>query len=99
LLKRNEIYNKFWIDKESKKVVCFRAPMSCHNNIQEKTIANNEQMEYWYKYLTNVFILKVSSFLKEIYKPNFDKPKYNKTTEFITVNINVNFSIFFIFYF
>jgi hypothetical protein len=36
LLKRNEIYSKFWVDKDAKEVVCFRAPMSCHNNIQKE---------------------------------------------------------------
>lgn len=57
LLKRNEIYSKFWIDKDAKEVVCFRAPMSCHNNIQSKIIANNELMEYWYQYMPTVTII------------------------------------------
>ena len=57
LLKRNEIYSKFWVDKDIKEVVCFRAPMSCHNNIQSKIIANNELMEYWYQYMPTVTII------------------------------------------
>lgn len=30
LLKANEIYHKYWIDKGSDEVACFRAPMTCH---------------------------------------------------------------------
>lgn len=57
LLKRNEIYSKFWVDKDAKEVVCFRAPMSCHNNIQKRIVANDEQMEYWYQYMPTVTII------------------------------------------
>ena len=30
LLKAGEIYHKYWYDKGSPEVVCFRAPMTCH---------------------------------------------------------------------
>lgn len=57
LLKAGEIYNKHWIDKQVDEVVCFRAPMSCHNNIRKMNIVNNADMEYWYQYLPAVNIL------------------------------------------
>jgi len=34
LLNAGELYNKYWSDKGSEKVVCFRPPMCCHNNIK-----------------------------------------------------------------
>lgn len=52
LLKKGEIYNKFWVDEGSEKVVCFRAPMTCHNNIRLMNIADNNEVRYWYQYMT-----------------------------------------------
>lgn len=52
LLKKGEIYNKYWLDNGADKVVCFRAPMTCHNNIRLATIARGEDVEYWYQYMT-----------------------------------------------
>lgn len=57
LLKAGEIYNKHWNDKNVNKVVCFRAPMSCHNNIRKMNIVSSDNMEYWYQYLPAVNIL------------------------------------------
>ena len=57
LLKRDEIYNKFWVDKSAKEVVCFRAPMSCHNNIQKRIVANDADMEYWYQHTPTITII------------------------------------------
>ena len=57
LLKSGEIYNKYWSNKSVDKVVCFRAPMSCHNNIRVMNIANSYDMEFWYQYLPAVNIL------------------------------------------
>lgn len=57
LLKAGEIYSKFWSDKETDKVCCFRAPMTCHNNIRVLNIAHNTEIDYWYQYLKTVNIL------------------------------------------
>jgi hypothetical protein len=51
LLKAGEIYNKYWRDSGSDQVVCFRAPMSCHENIRKLNIANNGEVNYWYQYM------------------------------------------------
>ena len=57
LLKAGEIYNKHWNNKQVNQVVCFRAPMSCHNNIRKMEIVSSDEMSYWYQYLPAVNIL------------------------------------------
>lgn len=57
LLKAGEIYNQHWHDKKVDKVVCFRAPMSCHNNIRVMKIVYDDTMAFWYQYLPAVNIL------------------------------------------
>lgn len=51
LLKRGEVYNKYWDDAGTENVACFRAPMSCHENIRRMKIARGEAMSYWYRYM------------------------------------------------
>lgn len=57
LLKAGELYNKYWIDKGAEYVSCFRAPMTCHNNICKLKVANTEDMQHWYRYMTTCTIL------------------------------------------
>lgn len=60
LLKAGEIYSKYWIDDsngEGKRVVCFRAPMSTHNNIRAMDVVRNDEIDYWYKYKNTVNII------------------------------------------
>lgn len=52
LLKKGEAYNRFWVDRNTEKVVCFRAPMTCHNNIRLMHISNNDEVNHWYRYMT-----------------------------------------------
>lgn len=56
LLKKGEIYNKFWVDEQTDKLVCFRAPMTCHNNIRLMSVAKNNEVDYWYKYMNTCTI-------------------------------------------
>ncbi len=51
LLKRGEIYNQYWADRKTEKLACFRAPMTCHNNIRLVVPANNEHVRYWYRHM------------------------------------------------
>lgn len=53
LLKAGEIYNKYWVDCESERLACFRAPMTCSNNIRLVRPIGNENTQYWYKYMTS----------------------------------------------
>lgn len=62
LLKVGEIYSKYWIDDsngEGKRVICFRAPMSCHNNIRAMDVVCNDEINYWYQYMPTVNIINI----------------------------------------
>ena len=56
LLKAGEFYSKYWNDKNVDKVVCYRAPMTCHNNIRILNLKNTPEMQYWYKHINTVTI-------------------------------------------
>lgn len=51
LLKAGEIYNQYWLDNGAERVSCFRAPMTCHNNIRLMHVAGGEELRYWYRYM------------------------------------------------
>lgn len=57
LLKAGEIFNKYWADAGSDAVLCFRAPMSCANNIRKLTPVRSKEAMYWYKYMPTATIL------------------------------------------
>ena len=57
LLSAGELYNKYWSDLNTDRVACFRAPMTCHNNIRVMNVSNTEEMQYWYRYMTTCTIL------------------------------------------
>lgn len=52
LLSSGEIYNQYWADNKAKKLTCFRAPMTCHNNIREVVPVDNDKVRHWYRYMT-----------------------------------------------
>lgn len=52
LLREGEIYNKYWSDIKADKLACFRAPMTCHNNIRLVHPTDREDVRYWYRYMT-----------------------------------------------
>lgn len=56
LLRAGEVYHKYWIDKGANEIVCFRAPMTCFNNIRKMKLNNSEQTNYWYQYMSVVNI-------------------------------------------
>lgn len=51
LLKAGEIYNQYWADAGAEKLACYRAPMTCHNNIRLVTPVRSEEARYWYRYI------------------------------------------------
>lgn len=57
LLKAGEIYNNYWGEAGSEKLACFRAPMTCHNNIRLVKVAYGEDVQYWYKHMQTCTIL------------------------------------------
>lgn len=57
LLKAEECYSKYWIDKNVNELVIFRSPMTSHNNIRKCKIANNDEVKYWYQYMDTIMII------------------------------------------
>lgn len=56
LLKSGEIYNKYWVDNGATDLACFRAPMTCHNNIRLVHPLGSDDARYWYQYITTATI-------------------------------------------
>ncbi len=56
LLKSGEIYNQYWRDSGEGEVLCFRAPMSCHNNIRKMKVHRTREASYWYQWMTSCTI-------------------------------------------
>lgn len=57
LLKSGEIYNQYWADCGADRLACFRAPMTCHNNIRLVRSVDNPDVRYWYRYIHTSTIL------------------------------------------
>ena len=51
LLKAGEVYNKYWVDRGVKSLACFRAPMTCHNNIRLVHPSYTKESAYWFRYI------------------------------------------------
>ena len=51
ILKAGEIYNGYWASTSSRRLACFRAPMTCHNNVRAVTVNDSEVARYWYRYM------------------------------------------------
>ncbi|HIT54484.1 MAG TPA: hypothetical protein IAD07_11160 [Candidatus Fimivicinus intestinavium] len=56
LLRAGESYNRYWNDQQVERVACFRAPMTCHNNIRILRMRDTPQLREWYRYLTTVTV-------------------------------------------
>lgn len=57
ILKSGEIYNEYWGRTKAERLACFRAPMTCHNNIRPVRPHRSAEASYWYKYLTTCTLL------------------------------------------
>ena len=57
LLKTGEIYNRYWADEDAQRLACFRAPMTCHNNIRLMIPVRREDALYWYRYMNACTVL------------------------------------------
>lgn len=56
LLRAGEIYNGYWADENSEKLACYRAPMTCHNNIRLVTPVKRDDARYWYRYMNTATV-------------------------------------------
>ena len=52
LLKAGEVYNKYWVDAGADTLACYRAPMTCHNNVRLVRLNKSEEAAHWYRYMT-----------------------------------------------
>lgn len=57
LLKRDECYSSYWVEKGVNEILAFRSPMSVHNNIRKLRVIDNDDTKEWYKYMPNIFIV------------------------------------------
>ena len=57
LLKAGEIYNQYWADIGAESLACFRAPMTCHNNIRLVNSVDTDDARYWYRYIKTATII------------------------------------------
>ena len=52
ILKAGEIYNGYWCKRDADRLACFRAPMTCHNNIRLVHPNRSVEAKYWYQHMT-----------------------------------------------
>lgn len=57
ILKNKQCYNHYWGERHIDKVVGFRAPMTCHNNIVLLNVPYTEEQRYWYQYMKTITVL------------------------------------------
>lgn len=57
ILKANEVYSKYWVDKKVDEVCLFRSPMTSHNNIRKCEVCKTDDALNWYKYMDKIMIL------------------------------------------
>ena len=57
LLKAGEIYNQYWADNGAERLACFRAPMTCHNNIRLVRPVDTAAVRYWFRYIKTATIM------------------------------------------
>ena len=55
LLQAGEIYSEYWTGSE--RLACYRAPMTCHNNIRLVRPADREEVRYWYRHIRTATII------------------------------------------
>ena len=55
LLHAGEIYSEYWTGSE--RLACYRAPMTCHNNIRLVRPADREEVRYWYRHIRTATII------------------------------------------
>lgn len=51
LLPKGGIYNAYWSACGAERLACFRAPMTCHNNIRLVSVNKTREAGYWYRYM------------------------------------------------
>jgi len=56
LLRAGECYHKYWIDRGSDEIACFRAPMTVSNNIRKVRLNRSAEALHWFQYIDTALI-------------------------------------------
>lgn len=56
LLNTGEFYSAYWSERGISTVVCFRAPMTCHNNIRRLHFPATDAQKYWFRYIRSLVV-------------------------------------------
>lgn len=56
LLGIGEVYHQYWIDHGADEIVCFRAPMTVHNNIRRMKLNKSDRAYDWFQYIDTALI-------------------------------------------
>jgi hypothetical protein len=60
LLKAGEVYSEYWNSQlKAEELVCFRSPMTSHNNIRKMKRVNSIDTCNWYQYMNTIFIVNI----------------------------------------
>lgn len=57
ILQSGEIYNHYWLERGVDTVSCFRAPMTCANNVVKMKVNSSDAAQHWYQYMTACTLL------------------------------------------
>jgi len=57
LIKSGCVWSEYWNSRKVNEIVCFRAPMSCHNNIRKMDVYHDSKTDYWYKYMKDAIVV------------------------------------------
>lgn len=91
LLKAGEVYHRYWIDRSTKEIVCFRAPMSCANNIRKMAVSYSLDVLRWFKYIKTACILNAwDSTCEATNGSDFDGDTFFTTNNLILITNTTN---------
>ena len=57
LLKKNQFYNKAWLDKGETEIIAFRSPMTSHNNIKRMPLINNDEVKTLNMFVSSIKLI------------------------------------------
>jgi len=59
LLKRDEYYNRYWLNKKTSRVVAMRSPLTWRSEVDILNLKKNKEIDNWYRYLDNGCVFNV----------------------------------------
>ncbi len=59
LLKKNQYYANYWNERDVKKIIGMRPPLTYRSEVTELNLVNTEDQRYWYRYLYGGIIVNI----------------------------------------